>query len=387
MTPENFVPLHIHSEYSLLDGSIKIKKLVKELVSRGHSAAALTDHDALHGLLEFYLSCQAEKINGIIGYEINVEPLLLDSKKATCHLILLAYNNTGYTNLVKLCTIANTTGKNALFTDSTSVSFEELKKYSEGLIVLTGCIQGELSQHIQNKDYANAQKFLLTLGDVFGTENVFVELIDNGLKEQKDLISQLAALAESLNFDIVATPDVHYLQPKDKETHLLLLAIKQKLQKSDVQNFPESIHFHLPTFEEMQEKFCLYPQALSNTLKIAARCQVDIDTKNVHMPNFAMQGEETENECLIRLSRNGLEVRKSAIQLWMKEKFTEEIWTEYKARLEYELNVIISMNFAGYFLIVQDFINWAKNQKNSCWSWARFCGRKSCQLRIKYYEY
>ena len=137
---EEFVHLHIHSEYSLLDGSIKVKKLVKELSKRGAKAAALTDHDAMHGVLEFYLACQAEKINGIIGYEINIEQLYIEEKNQVSHLILLAENELGYSNLIKLCTIANTSGKNALFTDSTNISFEELKKFSAGIICLTSFI-------------------------------------------------------------------------------------------------------------------------------------------------------------------------------------------------------------------------------------------------------
>ncbi|BBH52082.1 DNA polymerase III subunit alpha [Fluviispira sanaruensis] len=363
MQPEEFVHLHIHSEYSLLDGSIKVKKLVKELSKRGVKAAALTDHDAMHGVLEFYLSCQAEKINGIIGYEINVECIYLENKKQVSHLILLAENDEGYANLIKLCTIANTTGKNNVYTDSTSVTFADIERHSKGLICLTSCMKGELSAHILNNDEKSAQFYLDKLIQIFGKENLFVELIDNGITEQKELIPKLAQLAKNNEINIVASADVHYINKRDKETHMSLLAIKHKLQKSDVRGIPSSIDFHLPTFEEMQLKFSAYPDALLNTKKIADRCQVKIDTKSIFMPDYRQRENETSDDCLVRLSRSGLEARKSAVAHWMGQSFNEDVWDEYKKRLEYELSVILKMKFSGYFLIVQDFINWAKEQK------------------------
>ncbi|MGY3803558.1 DNA polymerase III subunit alpha [Pigmentibacter ruber] len=359
---DEFVHLHIHSEYSILDGSIKLKKLIKELSKRGAKAAALTDHDGMHGVLEFYLACQNEKINGIIGYEANIETAFTADKKQVSHLILLAENNTGYANLIKLCTIANTTGKDSIFSNSTSIYWDELEKYSEGLICLTSCLKGELSQHVLAENYDLADAYLEKLVNIFGQNNLFVELIDNGLEEQKRIIDKLVAIANKNNLNIVATADVHYLNKKDKETHLSLLAIKNKLQKSDVRGMPSHIDFHLTTLEEMKEKFAKYPLALSNTVKIAERCNVKIDTKSIFMPDYRQRENETSDECLIRLSREGLELRKSSVQVWMGSNFTDEIWEDYKKRLEYELSVILKMKFAGYFLIVQDFINWAKEQ-------------------------
>ncbi|KAB8029111.1 DNA polymerase III subunit alpha [Fluviispira multicolorata] len=363
MQPEEFVHLHIHSEYSLLDGSIKVKKLVKELSKRGARAAALTDHDGMHGVLEFFLSCQAEKINGIIGYEINVETILLEDKKQVSHLILLAENNEGYANLIKLCTIANTTGKNNIYPDSTSVTIADLQKYSKGIICLTSCMKGELSALILKNELENAAKYLNKLTEIFGNENTFVELIDNGIPEQKRLIPNLIKIAKQNQVEIVATADVHYINKQDKETHMSLLAIKHKLQKSDVRGIPSFIDFHLPTFEEMQLKFSKYPEAISNTKKIADRCDVKIDTKSIFMPDYRQRENETSDDCLVRLSRKGLEARKSAVEHWMGKSFNEKVWDEYKVRLEYELSVILKMKFSGYFLIVQDFINWAKEQK------------------------
>lgn len=359
---DEFVHLHIHSEYSILDGSIKLKKLIKELSKRGAKAAALTDHDAMHGVLEFYLACQNEKINGIIGYEANIESAFHEDKKQVHHLILIAENNTGYSNLIKLCTIANTSGKDALFSDSTSISWLELEKHSEGLICLTSCLKGELAKLVLTDKQEAIQLYIQKLINIFGTNNTFIELIDNGLEEQKVLIEKLVLIAKTHNLSTVATADVHYLYKKDKETHLSLLAIKNKLQKSDVRGMPNDIDFHLTTIDEMKEKFAKYPEALSNTVKIAERCHVKIDTKSVFMPDYRQRENESSDECLIRLSHEGLEFRKSSVQLWMGNKFSDLIWEDYKKRLEYELSVILKMKFSGYFLIVQDFINWAKEK-------------------------
>lgn len=359
---QEFVHLHIHSEYSLLDGSIKVKKLVKELVARQAKAAALTDHDGLHGAVEFFLECQKEKINGIIGYEANLEPLFLTDSKLPCHLVLLAETNQGYANIIKLCSLANTDGKNRMGPDSIVVSWEQLRAHSDGIICLTSCLKGELQQLLSHNETAKAEQFVDELIKVFGSSNVFVELIDNNLTEQKLLQPMLVKLAAKKSVGIVATADVHYLKSSDRDTHLSLLAIKHKLQKSEVQGFEPSITFHLASAEEMIQKFSTIPEAIENTVVIANRCKINIDTKSIFMPDFRQRPEETADDCLARLSREMLEERKPAIMQWLGENFSEESWTTYKDRLEYELAVINKMKFAGYFLIVQDFINWAKEK-------------------------
>jgi DNA polymerase III subunit alpha len=221
-------------------------------------------------------------------------------------------------------------------------------------------MKGEFAKLILEQKETEAILFLENLKNIFGTNNIYVELIDNGIPEQQKLIPQLVSLANKSNVGIVASGDVHYLYKKDKETHMSLLAIKNKLQKSDVRGIPNEIEFHLTTSEEMAEKFSLYPEALSNTKLIADRCNVKIDTKSVFMPDYRQRENETSDDCLVRLSWKGLEARRSAISLWMGNKFDESVWEEYKIRLEYELSVILKMKFSGYFLIVQDFINWAK---------------------------
>ncbi|NBO36980.1 DNA polymerase III subunit alpha [bacterium] len=357
-----FVHLHIHSEYSLLDGSIKVKKLVKELATRQAKAAALTDHDGLHGAVEFYLECQKEKINGIIGYEANVVPIISTESKQPFHLILLAENNQGYANIIKLCSLANTSGKNRLGPDSIAITREELANYSSGIICLTSCLKGELQHFLLAEENEKAEEFLDQLITIFGANNVFVELMDNNIAEQKHLIHLQVAIAKKKNLGIVATADVHYLKQTDRDTHLSLMAIKHKLQKTDVQGFDPALTFHLATAEEMISKFSAYPEAIANTAAIAARCKVSIDTKSIFMPDFRQRPDETADNCLARLSREMLEQRKPAVMKWMGNDFSEDVWQTYKERLEYELGVINKMKFAGYFLIVQDFINWAKER-------------------------
>jgi DNA polymerase-3 subunit alpha len=357
-----FVHLHVHSEYSLLDGSIKVKKLVKELVARKAKAAALTDHDALHGAVEFFLECQKEKINGIIGYEANVAPLILTDSKLPFHLVLLAENSAGYANIIKLCSIANTTGKNRMGPESIVISWDELRNHSAGIICLTSCLRGELQQLLLSGSEQQADSFLEHLVSIFGATHVFVELIDNNIPQQKQLIPIQVAAARRNGLGIVATADVHYLKSTDRDTHLSLMAIKHKLQKTDVQGFDPSLQFHLATAEDMVAKFADYPEAISNTVLIAERCNVTIDTKSIFMPDFRQRPDETADDCLARLSREMLEQRKPAVMQWMGGDFNDAVWQTYLERLEYELGVINKMKFAGYFLIVQDFINWAKER-------------------------
>ncbi len=360
---EDFVHLHVHSEYSLLDGSIRIKKLIKELVKRNAMAASLTDHDGMHGILEFYLECKEKKINGIIGYEANVESVFAKNIRPCHHLVLLAENDIGYANLVRLCSLANTTGKSKHGPDSTSVDWENLKQMSAGLICLTSCLQGELSTLLETEGEQKAGEYLNYLIEIFGKQNVFVELIDNNLAQQKAIIPKLVALAKAHEVEIVATADVHYLHKSDQETHVSLLAIKHKIQRNDIRGISTEYEFHLTTAAEMKTKFAEYPEAISNTIKIANRCKVYIDTKSFYMPDFRIHPDESADDCMVRLARAGLEERKPAILAVWGEAFTDEMWADYHKRLEYELEVILKMKFSGYFLIVQDFINWAKDQQ------------------------
>ena len=356
MKTTDFVHLHVHSEYSLLDGSVKIKDLTKALKDKGFNSAALTDHDALHGIVEYYLACQSSGLHSIIGYEANISFLSSSHEGKIGHLILLAKDLPGYKNLLKLSSLANTVGKDEY---CAKITWADLKEHGEGLICLTSCIKGELATLILEDKEPSATHFIKTLESIFQKEDIYVELIDNGLEEQKRLIPKLVNFAKSHALKIVATQDVHYIQKSEKKSHLSVLAIKHKLKKSEVNQIPDEIHFHLASKEEMNEKFKDYPEALKNTVEISRKCQLKLDLSFVSMPNYSEKEDESPEDCLTRLAKSGLENRKPAIKAWLKEKFSEEVWREYNERLEFELNVIKNMKFSGYFLIVQDFINWA----------------------------
>lgn len=360
-----FVHLHVHSEYSLLDGCIQVPKLVAQLGAHGMKACALTDHDGMHGVVEFSLACRAKGIKGILGYEANVQTHTRDLLRSpTHHLILLAENEQGYRNLVKICSAANTSGKDLNGADSIVVDWKTLETHANGLIVLSSCLKGELCQLIQNEHEHAAQEFLAHLVKVFGREQVFVEITDNGLEEQRAIRPQLVRIAEKCGLPIVGTGDVHYLREEDKSTHLSLLAIKHKLKRDDVQILDlENYNFDLASEEAMLSRFQDIPEAAANTVRIAERCNVELETGVFFMPNFSENPDETADDCLKRYAEKGLEERRPAIEHAHGENFSDKLWLEYQERLNYELEVIKAMKFAGYFLIVQDFINWAKDQK------------------------
>lgn len=359
-----FVHLHLHSEYSLLDGCIQVNKLVDRLASLGMTACALTDHDAMHGVVEFSLACKQKNINGIIGYEANVEAVTKTLASSARHLILLAENETGYRNLVKICSFANTEGRSLHGTDSHVVTLDVLSAHAEGLICLTSCLKGELATLAQDDDEKSAVAFLERLKSIFGAEDVFVEITDNGLAEQHAIRSWLVKIAGQTGLPIVGTGDVHYLEKSDKKTHLSLLAIKHKLKKEDVQILDdEDYFFDLANEDEMVARFTDIPEAAENTVKIASRCKVALQTGVFFMPGFGDDPSESADDCLRRYAQKGLLDRRQTIEHAHGTAFSDALWAEYEQRLEYELGVIETMKFAGYFLIVQDFINWAKDHK------------------------
>jgi DNA polymerase-3 subunit alpha len=343
-------PLHIHSEYSLLDGSLSLSKLVKGLKTQGYTSAALTDHDSLHGIIEFSSECQKHGIHPIIGYEANVEwPDLPSAIHPIGHLTLLVETAVGYQNLLKICTYANTTGQSHF-----SVSQQFLKDHSEGLICLTSCLKSHLSQLVLNEYLKEARTYLKTLETLF-PQSLYIEIMDNGIPEQKILQQKLIPLSLELNIPLVATPDTHYLEPSDREAHLSVIAIKHKLSRDHLEKFPDIPFFHLPNPEEMEERFKDIPDSIKNTDIIAARCSFKLPKYLPSMPSFS----EDPFQTLKDLTMIGLEKRRPFIESYQK---APGIWDFYLQRLERELQIISQMEFSGYFLIVQDFIQWSKNQ-------------------------
>ncbi|MCI9045534.1 MAG: DNA polymerase III subunit alpha [Peptococcaceae bacterium] len=353
-----FVHLHNHSEYSLLDGAARIKELVAKSADLGMPAVAVTDHGNMFGVLKLYEECkkvskerEAQGLPGIkpiIGCEFYVAPrsrFLKEGKedKSTYHLVLLAENQQGYRNLCKLNAVAYLEG----FYYKPRIDREILRQHSEGLICLSACLAGEVIQSLLENDmeaaYAIAQDYL----EIFDRDHYFIELQDHGLDEQRLTNPQLIKLANDLNIGLVCTNDCHYINREDAEWHDMLLCVQTGRLRSDPlrMRFPNS-EFYLKSPEEMQLLFGEYPEALANTVRIAERCQVNLDKHDqVDLPVVQVP-EGYDLETYLRyLCEEGIKKR------------YPEVTPQLRERLEYELDIIISMRFPGYFLIVWDLIN------------------------------
>lgn len=388
-----FVHLHVHSEYSLLDGSIRIKELVKRAKAMGHTHVALTDHGNMHGAVEFYLAAKSADITPILGCEIYHRAFSEDldefSKEisdesfqnTTFHLVLLAKNTKGYKNLLK---IVSSGYLGAHLQEVPTVALTALKTHSSDLIALSGCARGELGflvrllrhlsqgsklildeQHKTCGVIVNAiAKHFALMHQLFGKDNYFVELIDNNIPSQKGLLEDLVAVARYFNIPIVATSDAHYLDQDYANVHSLAIAIKNSLTLSDIKNRQRNACFHLTNQEEMQRLFGKWPDALENTLKIAKECSdVSIAMDTYYLPKITLEGSETAADALRRLAKEGLDERFKVLDELYGPEFNSEKKQEYWTRLDYELSVIEQMGFPDYFLIVSDFINWAKSNK------------------------
>ena len=350
---QDFVNLHVHSHYSLLDGLPKIDALVSAAKEQGASALALTDHGALYGAIEFYQACKKAGIKPIIGVETYVAPGGHKNKRAKIdeknyHLVLLAATDEGYHNLIKLITAAHLEG----FYYRPRVDHELLRKYSKGIIALSACIKGEIPSAILNDDLANAEKLIREHQDIFGKENFFLELQHHpSMAKQAQVNEAVKTLSQKTGAPLVATSDSHYLQPSDAEAQDILLCIHMKKQLSDPDRMSMAgSDVSLKSAEEMASIFAYTPEALINTATIAERCTVTIELGKTQLPHYDVPGGLEPIDEIRRLAEAGIPVRYG--------KETPAV----RERLEYELGVIGKTGFASYFLIVQDFVNWAKNQ-------------------------
>ncbi|MDD9950197.1 MAG: DNA polymerase III subunit alpha [Zetaproteobacteria bacterium] len=392
---QRYAPLHTHSEYSLSDGIIRIRDYVALAKERGYRAIALTDHGNMHTAIDFYLETKKAGIVGILGCEINhlahpeTEAALTQLKdhlnipEHRCgphHLVILAKNHRGYHKLLRLISSGY---RGAQLREVPIIPTEEMHDPEGNLIVLTSCMHGELAlltqmwrqvSGVQNTllhfedpkvtPVAQAVKALLTtLEHNFGKGNVFVELIDNLLPGQSRLCADLAQIAEWFDVPTVASCDAHYLHPEERETHALATAIRNGLTLTDIQKRLTHSEFHLFDDSHMQERYAQWPAALENIPRITDMCEdLNIRMNEFFLPKIDLGTSETPTEALKRLSMEGLEARYPQLQAYYgSEKFAKKR-PEYLTRLEYELEVIIQMGFPDYFLIVQDFINWAKQQ-------------------------
>ncbi len=347
-----FTHLHVHTEYSLLDGSNKIKEMVTRVKELGMDSIAITDHGVMYGVIEFYKAATAAGIRPIIGCEVYVTPKSRFDKAGQQdnkynHLVLLAENNTGYHNLMKLVSRGFTEG----FYYKPRVDMEVLREYHEGIIALSACLAGIVPEYIQKGLYEDAKLKALELEEVFGKGNFFLELQDHGIAAQKTVNQSLLRMSEETGIELVATNDIHYTYAEDEKPHDILLCIQtgKKVADEDRMRY-EGGQYYIKSEEEMRGLFPYAKQACDNTQKIAERCHVDIEFGKYKLPEFPVPEGYDAWSYLNKLTWDGLERR------------YEHLDDTLKERLEYELSTIKNMGFVDYFLIVWDFIHYAKSQ-------------------------
>ncbi|MCA1944253.1 MAG: DNA polymerase III subunit alpha [Desulfovibrio sp.] len=353
----SFVHLHCHTEYSLLDGAIRIKDLVAQAKAHGAPAAAITDHGNLYGALTFYTQCQKEGIQPILGCEVYVAGREIDHTnrdpehaRNRHHLVLLAKNETGWQNLVKLVSIGHLHG----FYHKPRVDLKLLSQYNEGLVALSACLAGAVPRAMLRQGMDAAIETAREYASIF-PGRFFLEIQANDLPEQARLNTKLIELADVLKLPLIATNDCHYLTKEDVDAHDVLLCIQTAACVDDPKRMrfeTRDLYFKSP--EEMRAAFPHCPEAIENSLRIADMCHVKLDLKSHHFPRYELPEGRTVSEEFQRLAREGLEARLRKMPYAVEE-------DAYRQRLETELQVIGNMGFEGYFLIVQDFINWAKD--------------------------
>lgn len=349
----NFVHLHVHSEYSLLDGACRIEQLVDKVKQMGENAIAVTDHGYLYSAIKFYKAAKEKGIKPIIGCEVYVAPRSRDDKndkldRTPYHLVLLCENNIGYNNLVKLVSLSSIEG----FYSKPRVDIEILEKYHEGLIALSGCIAGEVPRKILDKDFEGAKETIIRYKNIFGENNYFIELQNHGIQEEKIVLPSLYKFAEEVGVGVVATNDAHYINREDSIVQKVLVAIQTntKIDEDSGMSLPND-EFYLKSYEEMSELFKYAPSAIENTVKIAERCNVEFEFGKILLPEFKAEGVSDNYEYMKSICFEGLE------KYYQKD---TPVFETAKNRLEHELDVISQMGYTDYFLIVWDFITFAK---------------------------
>ena len=349
-----FCHLHTHTEYSLLDGEASIKKLVSRVKELGMDCCAITDHGFMYGVVDFYRECKASGIKPVIGCEVYVAPgsrfdkvYGVDNKYS--HLILLAENETGYKNLIYLVSMGCIEG----YYYKPRIDKGLLCEHSEGIIALSACVAGEVPRLLLNGEYEAARSAALEYQDIFGKDNYFIELQDHGLAEQKQIIPELIKIAKEIGAGLVATNDIHYLTKEDAfyQDVLMCIAMKKTVDETDRMRF-ETSEFYIKSEDQMRELFSYVPEAIENTARIAERCNVDFDFNTRHLPKFDVPDGRDAFDYLNELCVEGL-----------KERYGDRVSDELKERLNYELSVIKNMGFIDYFLIVRDFIHFAKTHE------------------------
>ncbi len=344
-----FTHLHLHTEYSLLDGCCRIKPLIDRAVELGQTSIAITDHGVMYGVIDFYKYAKEKGIKAIIGCEVYVSTRSrFDKQKGLdgySHLVLLCKNMTGYQNLIKMVSKGFTEG----FYSKPRVDRELLEQYSEGLIALSACLAGEIPKALLSGDYQKAKKTALWYKNVFGDGNYYLELQDHNIHEQKLTNPQIVRLSVETGIPLVATNDVHYINADDHKAHKVLLCVQtgSKITEENALEFKTN-EFYLKSQEEMSELFSDVPEAIENTQKIAEKCNLEFEFGKIKLPHFDIG------------NRDHFEYFKEKCFAGLYKIFGQNPEKTYIDRLDYELSVINRMGYVDYFLIVADFVNYAK---------------------------
>ena len=345
-----FAHLHVHTEYSLLDGACRIRDLPKLVKEMGQTACAITDHGAMYGAIDFYRACKAEGIHPVIGCEVYVARRTRFDKQhefdaESRHMVLLCKNETGYRNLSYMLSQAYIEG----FYIKPRIDLDLLREHSEGLIGLSACLAGEIPRRIINGDYEGAKAYALELSSILGEDNFYLELQDHGIADQTTVNRALLRMHNETGIPLVCTNDAHYLRKEDAESHDVLLCIQTGKTVDDENRMRyEPRNFYLRSTEEMEALFSGYPDAVENTQRIADRCQLEFTFGKYHLPEFKLPPGYDSPTYLRKLCDEGFARRYGGTK------------PEYRKQLEYELAMIEKMGFTDYFLIVSDFVNYAR---------------------------
>jgi len=354
-----FTHLHVHSQYSLLDGAIRIADLLDKCKEFGMDSVAITDHGAMYGALEFYTKAKKAGIKPIVGCELYIAPSDMKIKKAVdgqvaFHIVLLAMDYTGYKNLMKMASIAQFHG----FYYKPRIDMEVLKEHNEGIIALSACLHGQVPYLIHKNDMSGARKKAKELHSIFG-DRLYFELQENGISDQQPVNDGMKKLAAEMGVKLVATNDCHYLNREEAHAHELLLCIQTGKTINDPKRFRFSTdEFYFKSPEVMKKSFAHCPESIATTQEIADRCNLELNFDDYYFPNFPVEEGETLDSMFKKACWDGLEIRFNE----MREagSYSDEADAKYRARLEMEIDVISTMGFPAYFLIVADFIVWAK---------------------------
>ena len=357
---ERFAHLHLHSEYSLLDGACRVADIPRRAREMGQDAVAITDHGVMYGVVEFYRACIKEGVKPIIGCEVYVAKRsrfdkVHDRDSSSYHLVLLCENETGYRNLIRMVSLAFTEG----FYSKPRVDMELLREHHEGLIALSACLAGYIPRHIVSGEYEEAERYAREMQEIFGEDHFYLEIQDHGLDEQKTVNRAILDISEKTGIPLVATNDVHYLRRGDAESQAILMCIQTNNVITDGRPIGfETDEFYMKSTSEMERLFAAYPGALSNTAKIADMCDFHFTFGETQLPRFRPSDGSDPAEYLARLADEGLTSRVHAGHIVYGPSREE---AQYKERIAYELSVITRMGYCEYYLIVWDFVRHSKS--------------------------